>query len=245
MRGISITADSFKVTVGDFSGSLESLLQIIQKRKMHISEVSLASVADEYINYVKTMDKLPQSQTAEFIVVAATLLLIKSKALLPDMELSLEEEDSIQDLESRLELYKIHKQASEILLDVLKTNSPLYAPKRYKARAPIQFSPPESGLTIDTISKVITEVVNELPVESVKDSASINKPINIKDVMQRLLARVESSMQSRFNDLSNNKREEVLVNFLALLELVKDGVLLVEQPQDRGEIFITHNVNIR
>ena len=236
---------SFKVTVGEFSGSLESLLQIIQKRKMHISDVSLASVTDEYIDYVKSLGQLPQGQTAEFIVVAATLLLIKSKSLLPNMELTLEEEESIQDLESRLELYNIYKQAREILIDVLKTNKPLYAPKKYTNRTPIKFSPPESGLTVEVLEKVITGVVRELPTEIIKDKANINKPINIKDVMSRLLSRVQSGVQSRFTELGAQAPEAVLVNFLALLELVKDGALLVEQPQDRGEIFITHNVNIR
>ncbi len=237
--------ESFKVIVGEFSGSLEALLTIIQKRKMHISDVSLANVTDEYISYVKSLDTLPQGQTAEFVVIAATLLLIKSKSLLPSMELTLEEEESIQDLESRLELYNIYQQARDMLVELLKTHKPLYVPKRYTNPRPITFSPPESGLTVEVLERVITDVVRELPTEDIKDKANINKAVNIKDVMQSLLSRVQGGIQSRFTELGAQEREAVLVNFLALLELVKDGVFLVEQPQDRGEIFITHNVNIQ
>src|SRR3989338_7957035 len=99
-------AYSYIVKTGSFQGPLDLLLDLIEKRKLPISEVSLAKVADDYIAYVKTLSEFPIAMSAHFILVASTLLLIKSKSLLPNLALSEEEQGSIEDLERRLRLYK-------------------------------------------------------------------------------------------------------------------------------------------
>ena len=96
----------FKVRVGEFEGPLELLLDLIEKRKLHISDVSLSQVADEFIEYTKSIEDFPIADSADFILVASTLLLIKSKSLLPNLELTVEEEENIGELEKRLALYK-------------------------------------------------------------------------------------------------------------------------------------------
>src|SRR3989344_4073772 len=104
--------NEFKVKVGMFEGPLDLLLSLIEERKLHINDVSLAAVTDEYINYVKSLSELPVAQTANFILVASTLLLIKSQSLLPVLDLTPEEQGSIDDLERRLKLHKIFKELS-------------------------------------------------------------------------------------------------------------------------------------
>src|SRR3989344_7839202 len=103
---------NFKVRVGEFEGPLEVLLDLIEKRKLHISDVTLSQVADEFIEYTKSFENFPIGDSADFILVASTLLLIKSKSLLPNMPLTEEEQVSIEDLENRLALYKKHKDLS-------------------------------------------------------------------------------------------------------------------------------------
>ncbi|HYF10131.1 MAG TPA: segregation/condensation protein A, partial [Candidatus Paceibacterota bacterium] len=98
--------NAFLVKQESFEGPLEMLLDLIEKRKLHVSDVSLAQVADDYVAYVRSLEHFPIEHTAHFILTAATLLLIKSKALLPSLSLTSEEEADIRDLEERLARYQ-------------------------------------------------------------------------------------------------------------------------------------------
>ena len=102
----------FKVKIGQFEGPLELILELIEKRKLHISDVSLSQVADEFIEYTRSYENFPIADSADFILVASTLLLIKSKSLLPNLSLTEEEQGSIEDLENRLATYKKYKDLS-------------------------------------------------------------------------------------------------------------------------------------
>ncbi len=227
---------NFNIVVGEFSGSLETLLEMIKRRKLHISDVSLAKVADDYVAYAQNLNAVDSAEVANFIVIAATLLLIKSKSLLPNLELTIEEEDSIKDLEDRLGLYKIYKYASESLSEQVNINKRLYAPKYIKMGSNV-FAPPQS-LDISSLNEAMDDVLNQLPKVNKKPKAEVEEKINIKEVMHSLLQRVESSAQQSFTNLSGKSKQEVLVNFLALLELIKDGVLLARQDDTYGEIII-------
>ncbi|MEK7117749.1 MAG: segregation/condensation protein A, partial [Patescibacteria group bacterium] len=81
----------FKVKTGDFEGPLELLLELIEKRKLHINDVSLSQVADDFIAHIKSLEEFPMNDSADFILIASTLLLIKSKSLLPTLELTEDE----------------------------------------------------------------------------------------------------------------------------------------------------------
>lgn len=97
----------YKVKAGSFEGPLEVLLSLIEKRKLFINEISLATITDDYIHFIKEIENKGIGHYSDFISVAATLILIKSKSLLPGMTLTEEEEHQIGDLEARLNLYKI------------------------------------------------------------------------------------------------------------------------------------------
>ena len=99
--------ETYRVKTDAFEGPVELLLSLIEKRKLFINEVSLAGVTDEYLNFLKGATAISIGSIANFIVIAATLLLVKSKSLLPDFTLTSEEEESIGDLENRIRLYKI------------------------------------------------------------------------------------------------------------------------------------------
>src|SRR3990167_10380841 len=95
----------FAVKTQVFEGPLDLLLELISKRKLFVNDVSLSQVTDDFIAYIQEHDEFPLSESAEFILVASTLMLIKSRSLLPTLELTEEEEESIHDLEDRLALY--------------------------------------------------------------------------------------------------------------------------------------------
>src|SRR3989344_4122925 len=106
---------SFTVKQEHFEGPLELLLDLIEKRKLFVSDVSLAKVADDYISYVKNLSEFPVADSAHFVLIASTLLLIKSKSLLPNLDLTTEEQVSIEDLEHRLRLYERMRKLSRSL----------------------------------------------------------------------------------------------------------------------------------
>ena len=98
-----------------FEGPLEHLLNLVEARKLFINEVSLAQVTNDYLEYVRSLPHYSLSDITGFIVVAATLILIKSKSLLPSLELTDDESKNITDLETRLKLYQKAKDLGEVI----------------------------------------------------------------------------------------------------------------------------------
>src|ERR1035437_2307689 len=97
----------FQIKTTGFEGPFGLLLNLIEKRKLFINDVSLSAVTEDYLSYMNKLGGLPPSEVSSFILVASTLLLIKSKSLLPNLDLSNEEEGDIKNLEERLRLYEI------------------------------------------------------------------------------------------------------------------------------------------
>src|SRR5258706_1534126 len=98
---------TYQIKIASFEGPLGLLLGLIEKRKLHINDVSLAQVTEDYLAHINKLGGLPPSEISSFILVASTLLLIKSKSLLPNLDLTSEEEGDIRSLEERLRLYEI------------------------------------------------------------------------------------------------------------------------------------------
>jgi segregation and condensation protein A len=184
------------------------------------------------------MSELPHKQTAEFLVVASTLLLIKSKSLLPGLDLTVEEEGDIRELEMRLEQYSIYVQGIELLSEHIKVSKRLYSPIRTikTGRKPVM--PTQDKLNISILYDNIRHLIDNLPVDDTKGSSDITTTVDIKQVMQNLLSRVERNLSTTFSNLNDTNKSTILLNFLALLELVKDGVLVAEQCNDKGDILI-------
>jgi len=113
-----------------YEGPLELLLELIEKRRLLINDISLAAVTDEYIARVNSAVDHPIGETAEFVALAATLLLIKSRSLLPQLELSSDESRDIKELEYRLALYQIIKESARSL------QTQLTAPMLYEGTVP-------------------------------------------------------------------------------------------------------------
>ncbi len=104
---------NYQIKTDVFEGPLELLLDLVEKRKLFINEISLAQVADHYIAHLKQFEKMPVDFVSNFLIVASTLILIKSKSLLPSLDLSEEEKTDVRDLELKLKIYKKIKELSQ------------------------------------------------------------------------------------------------------------------------------------
>lgn len=227
--------EEFKTKVGEFEGPLDLLLVLIEKRKMHISQVSLAQVADDYVNYLKNQADSSMEAMANFIMVASTLMLIKSLALLPGLQLSEEEKGSVTDLEDRL---KKLKRVRELSLHIKERFGRGIIFAREEGSAPAIVFSPTREITLPNLLSNIKNLIINLPVKEIIPQAVIKKVISLEEVISDLASRVNRALKMSFSDFVKDKAEKVniIVSFLGMLELVKQGVIDIEQKSHFAEI---------
>jgi segregation and condensation protein A len=228
----------FLIKQEHFEGPLDLLLTLIEKRKLFVNDIALARVTDDYIEHIKSLGQFPIADSATFILIASTLLLIKSKSLLPSLALTEEEEQGIDDLERRLKIYKEIKQASVHVAKMF-GHEIIFMPSQARAREPL-FSPDES-MTIPALAVAIANLIRNLPKKELLPKAVVQKVISLEETIIRLTERVTKGLRMSFKEFSNIGKEEkvnVIVSFLAMLELVKQGVIHVSQETAGADIHM-------
>lgn len=229
-------SDGFAVKVRDFEGPLDLLLSLIEDRKMLISDVSLSSVADEFLKYIETRGGFPIGEAAQFVVVSATLLLLKSRALLPVLSLTQEEEGDIQDLEYRLRLYQAIREATRNF----RTNGRMYFGGGARITDPIFM--PSKDLTQANVDEAINRVLANAPRIEKRSEVSVKTVMSLEEMMERLEERIQKALHLTFKDFAGGvDKREIVVGFLAMLELTKRGLLLVNQERSFGEITMNYS----
>ena len=226
----------FKVKVESFEGPLDLLLGLIEKRRLLINDISLAKVTDDYIEYLKQHEKFPVKDSADFILIASTLLLIKSKSLLPELSLTEEEAGNIEDLERRLKIYKEIKELSQYVKERFGIKL-IFGKSETRNITPV-FAPPES-ITLKNIEETIDEIIKNFPRKESAPIAVVKKVISIEEMIESLTQRIKRNMKMSFHEFSKYGKAEkihVIVSFLAMLELVKQGIIDVHQEANEGDI---------
>jgi segregation and condensation protein A len=229
MESVTIDPNRFAVKTEVFEGPLELLIELVEKRKLLINDISLAEVTDEYMQRVSLMQELSLPNTVQFVTLAATLLLIKSKSLLPVLELTDEEEESIEDLQDRLKQYQLYRDAAVPLSSAF-GQTVLHEPRYTPPREPLFV--PDTFCTTSELQEAMKRVLHNLPREAApKVKATVRQTISLEDMMSKLQKRIEQQMKTRFSELRRNEPEHknVIVGFLAILELFKQGDILITQ----------------
>ena len=246
-----MTEVGYQVKTPDFEGPLGVLLGLIEEHKLEVSRVSLSAVADDFLNYIHNLgvELLNRSSTPKylaemvnFLAIAATLVLIKSKSLLPSLELSQEEEEEISALERRLEIFRA---VQEVGAEIRATYGRRVIFSRPEGLILPVFSPtPE--LTSENLLSALNFVLDNLPKQEKLPLVSVQKAITLEDMLKRLVARVETALKFNFHDFagdsdggnSKERRVYVIVGFLAMLELVRRGLISTIQQGHLEEIII-------
>src|ERR1035437_5071640 len=127
-----VLENTYQIKTNAFEGPFGLLLRLVEERKLFINEISLAQVTEDYLKYINGLETITPAEISSFIVVAATLILIKSKSLLPNLNLSSEEESDIRNLEERLRLYELYTRLSENLKNEFGKNM-IFAPLERKS----------------------------------------------------------------------------------------------------------------
>lgn len=212
-----------------FEGPLDLLLTLIEGQQLNITDIALAQVTEQFLQYVRKLEELDPTSLSDFLAIAAKLLVIKSKAILPTLEIEQDEEDAGVPLETQLLLYKQFREVAKYL-------KALDAKQQQSFTRSLVFSQrisffPDPGVQGSHLHSAVLKVLSELkeldnlPKARIKDTISIQEKIS---QLQGLLSKeIETKLSSVLAQAKN--KSEVIVTFLALLELIKQRIFSVEQ----------------
>jgi segregation and condensation protein A len=245
--------DVYTIKTVNFEGPFVVLLNLIEERKLFINEISLSQVTEDYLKYINDLnvDKaLPAgrhaAQIASFVVVAATLILIKSKSLLPNLNLTTEEEGDIKDLEHRLKEFELYSRLSENIKINFGRNI-IFAPQERKKDILVFL--PDEQITRESMMMFAQSALGRIPQKVFLPNVEVKKVISIEEMIDKLTNRIQNSLSFNFKEFSGKtetkeERVVVIVGFLAILELVRNGILNVVQENNFEDIIIEKQIEI-
>ncbi len=240
-----MSRSSYTIDLPSFAGPLDLLLHLIERQELDITAISLANVTDQYLNQIEQLKQNRIEQLIDFLVVAARLVQIKSRALLPQTPVIIEgeeeEEDPAEALIRQLKLYKRFKQAAGWLQrreeQGLRTYLRVAPPPKLEGRLDM------SGVTVDVLLTAVRDAL--FRVEDQEKSVAIIQPrrITIEGQINRLRQRANAGITFNFTDLlsTQTSRVEISITLLAVLELIKRQEIVATQMEMFGPISLQAN----
>lgn len=238
-----------------FEGPLDLLLHLIDKNKIDIYDIPIVEITNQYMEYINAMEKADLNVMSEFLVMAATLLDIKCKMLLPKEENEDgEEEDPRQELVEQLLEYKLYKHMSyELKERQMDSEYVMYkdatVPDEVLAyEEPIDMDALIGDLTLTKLNVIFQDVmkrqINKIdPVRS-KFGKIQKEEVTLPDKLEYVTEYAKTHRKFSFRELLNKQssKTQIVVTFLAILQLMKEGTIFIEQEQPFDDIMITSQV---
>ncbi len=228
-----------EISVAQFSGPLDLLLSLIEERELDITEIALADVTEQYLAYLESAaDSIGLEELTEFLVVAAKLLLIKSKALLPYT--TPDEDEEIERFARQLKLYRQFVEASKVVSALVLANRSTFVRQQSPVLIERSFLPPKS-ISVDKIQRVYADILAAIPPPPPPlQRVRIDKRVTIASRLANLREMLTQRASIRFSHITNlaQSRTEIIVSFLALLELAKQRQVTITQDERFGEIEV-------
>ena len=244
--------DAINYRLEVFEGPLDLLLSLIQKNKMSIDNIQIGIICEQYLEYIEAAQSLDMELASEFLVMASELMLIKSKLLLPKPEA--EEEDPRAELVQKLLEYKMYKYMSYELKDrqmdgALRMYKEPTIPDEVKEyEPPVDLDALLDGITLSKLNDIFKEIMKRQhdkidPVRSTFGKIE-KEEITVEDKMEYLNTYISKHKKFSFRDLLTKQKSktQLVVTFLAILEMMKMGKIWVEQENTFDDIVITSKV---
>jgi segregation and condensation protein A len=230
---------AYEVAIEQFQGPFDVLLQLIEAEELNITDISLAQITEAYMSHLQAIEERFPEELADFLVVAAQLIYLKSRALLPYLEV--EDEGSAAQLTAHLKMYKEFRDAADVLTERMMQGQ--FAMPRVvsiERLTIVEFAPP-TGVTVDHLRALYEQVLTRLAPVIRLPKAAIRKAITLKEKITALYDILKHHEQVHFNELIavQQDRMDVVMTFLAVLELVKQNSIRVNQANYYGDITIT------
>ncbi len=217
-----LAAGGYQVAIPVFEGPLDLLLHLIQRAELDITKVAIARVTDQYLAYLKQLQERSADEVSAFLVIAAKLIQIKSEALLPRPPVREEgEEDPGEALARQLRIYKRFKEISNWLgereSDGLRSYVRLAPPPKVEGKLVLD------GLTASDLRAALREALSRQGTEQEIGRVVVAPVVTIRDTIKHIIDRVRQAGKATFLGLLGHSRTrvEIVVTFLAVLELVK------------------------
>ncbi|MDD5347899.1 MAG: segregation/condensation protein A [Candidatus Omnitrophica bacterium] len=241
---------SYKIKLQLFEGPLDLLLYLVKKDHLNIYDIPIAQVTEQYLAYLELMKNLDLNIAGEFLVMAATLLQIKSKMLLPAQEepgAAAEETDPREELIQQLLEYERFKQIAQELRTREQSQQEIYKRPKTSAAAGPQDVPKDAPMyfeasifdLITAFSKAMEETPKGLFYSVVKDEFTIGEKVH--DILHKLLLEATLPLSRLFGEAKN--KIEMIVTFLAILELIRLKEIVAVQQELFGDIQVVRNQN--
>ncbi len=234
------TSEAYRVELSAFQGPLDLLLYLIQKDEIDVYDIPIAQITDQYLRYLAVIQALDLDTAGDFLVMAATLMRIKARLLLPvQPEETLEEEDPRAELVRRLLEYKRFKEAAEHLRRCEEERSRYHVRQaRWPFLDEAELPPPQLRFNLYELLTALADVFDKIgaqPVHTVQ-----REPFTVDEKMERIRARLAAAANVRFDELFADDaiKMEVVVTFIALLELCKRHEVRFVQTSYNGPIWI-------
>lgn len=232
-------SNNFVIKTEQFEGPFDALLSFIEKKKLHISEVSLASIADDYINFVK-QNEFQLKEASTFVVIAATLAYIKSRSLLPTFDLTETEEQDAEELQERLALFavftKVSQKISQKIFKRVLHERIFRLPKKE-----IVFTPDEQ-ITVQTMQELIHGALSQTPQDTFVPEKKVEKQLSLKEILENISIRIKRFVRANFSELVvGDDKKGKAISFLAVLELYKQGFVDLSQDELFGNIVVENS----
>ena len=233
---MNTTDKEYIVSLEQFEGPLDLLHQLIEKRKLQINTISLAKITADYMQYVRSMAAVPAEEVARFIHIASILIVIKSKSLLPILEYTKEEEVDVAELEDRMKLFDFIRMRVVPALNDWKKQSSIVAMPSRERRAVFM---PDNSCTVKGLRRNADIVLQGLSFLREPPKKRVRAKVRIEEVIERVLAVVTERVTVSFQSLSAKAdKQEKIVSFLAVLELMRKNLLTATQGEHFDDIVI-------
>ena len=235
------TDGKYQVRLEAFEGPMELLLHLIQVNKIDIYDIPIAALTEQYMAYLAEMRRFDIEVASEFLVMAATLLLIKSRMLLPKTPKETEEDEEIdprEELVRRIVEYQRYKKVSLEMAERAEEESRFVG--RAPAELPVRLAPPQ-GLSVNDLWEAFRRVLEVKRELTIPEAIVAHEEYRVEDQMQMIVERLLASEDGAtdFEDLFlTGTRDELVATFLALLELIRRRIIVVRQPMLFGPIRV-------
>ena len=232
----------YKIVINEFEGPLDLLLHLIKESKMEITEIRIDEITKQYLNYIETMEKMNLDIASEYLIMAAELIEMKSRSLLPNKQNSEDdyEEDPKENLINRLLEYKRYKEMSSLFEDLELNRKQFYTKKpeylRHYQEQEVIEEEYDINLLIDALNKFLVRKQKEKPLNTkiTKKEYSVSKRnVEIKNILLK-------KKKVKFEELFDvYKKDYIVVTFLSILDLIKKQEINVVQENNFSSILIS------
>ena len=229
-----------KFLINDFEGPLDLLLHLIKKSKMDIYDIKIVEITEQYVNFIRSMEKLNLDIASEYLVMAAELIEMKSRYLLPRNDEEQLEEETEEELKRRLIEYKKYKENLP-KLKKLEENRKLFYTKDPENLNRIIEKPNynNTDVSVDDLISALQKILQRQQYSKPKTTRKIDKELSVKERMIYIRKILKTKNKVSFDSLfDKTNKPNIIVTFLSILEMVKNGEIIIKQKNNFENIYL-------